>query len=115
MRTINKTSRFKADVKRLLGGRYRPVLQDELLSLVERLARDVELESRFCDHALIAGVQLAQQQLANGQGIEHELIKTMLFEMLNEEGVDEATDLSLEDIYQQALPRFTSIYTNGSY
>jgi mRNA interferase YafQ len=53
MRTINKTSRFKADVKRLLGGRYRLVLQDELLSLVERLARDVELESRFCDHALI--------------------------------------------------------------
>ena len=29
-----------------------------------------------------------------------------LREMLNEAGVDEATDLSLEDIYQQALSRF---------
>lgn len=53
MRTISKTTRFKTDMKRLLGGRYRQVLQDELLPLVESLAEDVVLDARFCDHALI--------------------------------------------------------------
>lgn len=32
--------------------------------------------------------------------------EAQLRDMLNEAGVDEATDLSLEDIYQQALSRF---------
>jgi len=53
MRVINQTARFKSDLKRLLKGRYRVIIQEELLALINQLAQDELLAEKFCDHALI--------------------------------------------------------------
>jgi mRNA interferase YafQ len=52
MRTIERSSLFKKDYKRLAGGRYCPALLDELPSVLTALVQDVKLESRHRDHDL---------------------------------------------------------------
>ena len=52
MRTIEWTSQFKRDYKRELRGRYRAVLDEYLFPVVDCLAKDQPLESRYRDHPL---------------------------------------------------------------
>lgn len=52
MRTIEWTSQFKRDFKRECKGPYRLVLDDLLFPVIEQLACDQVLESRYRDHAL---------------------------------------------------------------
>jgi mRNA interferase YafQ len=52
MRTIEWTSQFKRDFKRESKGQYRSILDDDLFSVIERLAHDQILEARYHDHSL---------------------------------------------------------------
>ncbi len=52
MRMIEWTSQFKRDFKRELKGQYRAVLDDDLFSVVDRLAKDEIIETRYRDHVL---------------------------------------------------------------
>lgn len=50
MRQIIRSSRFKADIKRIAGsGKHRP---DDLFDTLERLVKDEPLDRKHQDHAL---------------------------------------------------------------
>lgn len=52
MRAIEWTSRFKRDYKREQKGQYRASLDKNLFSIIEILANDKTLDSRYRDHSL---------------------------------------------------------------
>ena len=52
MRMIEWTNQFKRDFKRELKGQYRLTLDNDLFSIIERLANDEIIEDRYRDHAL---------------------------------------------------------------
>jgi mRNA interferase YafQ len=52
MRSIEWTGQFKRDFKREGKGQCRAILDDELFSVIERLARNQPLENRYHDHPL---------------------------------------------------------------
>jgi mRNA interferase YafQ len=52
MRTIERTTQFKRDYKREAKGRYRTILDQELVGVIRRLQEDLTLEARHRDHAL---------------------------------------------------------------
>nr|WP_267966843.1 type II toxin-antitoxin system YafQ family toxin [Allorhizobium ampelinum] len=52
VRKIEQTGQFKRDLKRESKGRYRAILEDELLPVIAALAQDEVLEARYRDHAL---------------------------------------------------------------
>lgn len=52
MRTIKHTSAFKRDVKREKKGRYRDIFNTELLEIINCLANDIPLHSKYRDHQL---------------------------------------------------------------
>ena len=53
MRKIERTNQFKRDLKRELAGRYKNVLTEDFVWLVEQLAADQSLADRNFDHTLI--------------------------------------------------------------
>ncbi len=53
MRTIEYSSAFKKNYKRLAGGRYRPALENELQSILRDLIHDRKLEQKHHDHELL--------------------------------------------------------------
>ena len=52
MRTIERTSRFKRDYRRVSRGRHRNDLDERLAVIVNALAHDISLDARHHDHAL---------------------------------------------------------------
>ena len=52
MRTVKQETAFKKDLKREMSGRYRGVIEEELPEIVEKLAKDIPLPSKYKDHAL---------------------------------------------------------------
>jgi mRNA interferase YafQ len=52
MRTIDKSSAFKRDYKRELGGRYRATLETDLREVLTALAMDMPLDAKYRDHDL---------------------------------------------------------------
>jgi len=52
VRTIKQTSQFKRDLKREAKGQYRATLEQDLMPVLEALAKDVPLDIRHRDHAL---------------------------------------------------------------
>jgi mRNA interferase YafQ len=52
MRKISPTTRFRRDYKREKRGPFKHILETELDSVIEKLARDEPLEARLRDHAL---------------------------------------------------------------
>ena len=52
MRTVKQTAAFKKCLKRMMAGRYRAVILEELPLIVEMLANDIDLPDRYQDHAL---------------------------------------------------------------
>ena len=55
MRTTRRTSKFNADYRRELRGRYRATVAADLESVVSLLAADVVLPRRYRDHRM-AGI-----------------------------------------------------------
>ena len=53
MRTIEWTGQFKRDYKREAKGKYRATLDVELSAVVNSLANDQALDSRYRDHGLV--------------------------------------------------------------
>ncbi len=53
MRMIERSSAFKKDYKRLLGGRYASALEKELPLILNALIRDQKLDPKHRDHDLI--------------------------------------------------------------
>ena len=54
MRTIDRTTAFKRDFKRLYKGQFRDVLLNDLPALLEKLAVDQALDSQHRDHKLVS-------------------------------------------------------------
>ena len=52
MRTIERTTKFKRDLKRELKGRYRATVDADLIALLKLLAFDRPIDARYRDHAL---------------------------------------------------------------
>lgn len=52
MRTIERTTQFKRDVKREMKGRHRTSLVDDLVAVLDRLVADDPLPPRHRDHPL---------------------------------------------------------------
>lgn len=52
MRTIEWTSQFKKDFKKASRGQYRATLDNELFSIIKRLANDEIIEVQYRDHSL---------------------------------------------------------------
>ena len=52
MQSIRRTTGFKRDLKRESKGRYRFILKNELLGIVEAFANNTQLYVKYCDHAL---------------------------------------------------------------
>lgn len=52
MRTIERTTAFKRDFKRVAKGPHRNVLGTDLRKIIEALATDRPLEPRYRDHTL---------------------------------------------------------------
>ena len=52
MRTIERTSQFKRDYKRVAKGQRQATLDADLFLVVKDLAQDQPLEPRYCDHPL---------------------------------------------------------------
>ncbi|MGV8000691.1 type II toxin-antitoxin system YafQ family toxin [Photorhabdus temperata subsp. temperata] len=52
MRTTEYTSQFKRDYKREKKGKHRAILDDTIMLVINELALDNPLESKYCDHAL---------------------------------------------------------------
>ncbi|MBN8808184.1 MAG: type II toxin-antitoxin system YafQ family toxin [Sphingomonas sp.] len=52
MRTIERSTRFKRDVKRELKGRHRTTLEADLVAVLSALLADQPLDPRYKDHAL---------------------------------------------------------------
>jgi mRNA interferase YafQ len=57
MRRIEQTTQFRKDYKRELRGRYKAVLEDELIQLIDMLIADIKLPSRYFDHPLVGRYQ----------------------------------------------------------
>jgi mRNA interferase YafQ len=55
MRTIERTTQFKRDYKREAKGQHRATLAQDLVSIVNALAKDQPLAERHRDHALAGG------------------------------------------------------------
>jgi mRNA interferase YafQ len=52
MRTIEWTTQFKRDFRRESKGQYRATLDDDLFPVIEDLANDQPLATRYRDHSL---------------------------------------------------------------
>lgn len=52
MRTIEWTTQFKRDFKRELKGQHRLTLDNDVFSVIERLANDEIIDDRYRDHVL---------------------------------------------------------------
>jgi len=52
MRTIERTSQFKRDYKRVAKGPHRSSLEQDLIEIVKALAKDQPLPEQHRDHAL---------------------------------------------------------------
>jgi len=52
MRTIEPTARFRMDIKREKKGKYRATLDVDSWPVINQLARDEALSTRYRDHAL---------------------------------------------------------------
>jgi mRNA interferase YafQ len=52
MRTIEWTGQFKRDYKREAKGKHRTTLDGELFAVINALANDQTLDSRYRDHGL---------------------------------------------------------------
>ncbi len=52
MRTIEATGQFKRDFKREAKGTHRVVLAHDFAEILKRLAEDLPLAAKCCDHAL---------------------------------------------------------------
>ncbi|MFB8831912.1 type II toxin-antitoxin system YafQ family toxin [Azotobacter sp. CWF10] len=52
MRTIKQTGQFKRDLTREVKGPHRATLEQDLLPVIEALAKDRPLEPKHRDHAL---------------------------------------------------------------
>lgn len=52
MRTLEQTGQFKRDLKRESKGLHRQALRGEFVTIVELLANDNALDSKYRDHAL---------------------------------------------------------------
>ena len=52
MRYVAQTKSFRRDLKRLIRGRYRDIIERELLEVVDILANDAPLDYSYHDHAL---------------------------------------------------------------
>ena len=57
MRRIEQTTQFRKDYKRELRGRYKAVIEDELVQLIDMLIADSKLPARYFDHALVGRYQ----------------------------------------------------------
>lgn len=57
MRTVEYTGQFKKDFKRENKGKYKAILEGELMTVVRLLAADQPLEPRHRDHALTGNWQ----------------------------------------------------------
>lgn len=57
MRTIERSSQFKADYKRERKGSYRKSIEADLLQVIELLVNDAEIPASYCDHALTGSMQ----------------------------------------------------------
>ncbi len=53
MRTIERSSAFRRDYKRLLGGRHHSALRKELPAVLQALVEGRKLEARHRDHELV--------------------------------------------------------------
>jgi len=53
MRTIERTTSFKRDFKRIAKSQYAHLLDGELRQIIITLANDQPLQARYHDHALI--------------------------------------------------------------
>lgn len=53
MRKIEYTGQFKRDYKRESKGKYRAILDTELMPVIKSLACELPLEPRYHDHALV--------------------------------------------------------------
>ncbi|ARO68394.1 YafQ family addiction module toxin [Xylella fastidiosa subsp. pauca] len=53
MREIKQLGQFKRDLKREAKGQHRATLEDDLLPVIDALAKDMPLEPRHRDHALV--------------------------------------------------------------
>lgn len=52
MRTIERTGKFKDDYKRVLKGRHRTTMDDDLRAVLTLLVNDQPLPARYKDHPL---------------------------------------------------------------
>ncbi len=52
MRTIEWTSQFKRDFKKVSKGRYHATLDSDLFAVIKRLANDQPIAERYRDHSL---------------------------------------------------------------
>lgn len=52
MRTIEWTTQFKRDFKRESKGKYRTTMENDSFPIVEHLAKDQLIETRYRDHSL---------------------------------------------------------------
>ena len=57
MRTIERSSQFKADYKRERKGSYRTSIEEDLKQVIEILVNDAPVPMHYCDHALIGAMQ----------------------------------------------------------
>lgn len=59
MRTIERTDQFKKDYKRESKGQHRKTIEDDLKSIVSKLANDEPLAPKHRDHPLGSGKIIA--------------------------------------------------------
>ena len=52
MRSVEYTTSFKKCIKRVLAGRYRDIIEEELPEIIHKLASDVKLPGKYKDHSL---------------------------------------------------------------
>ena len=52
MRSVKQETAFKKDLKSEMAGKYRAAIEEELPSLVDKLAKDIALPDKYKDHAL---------------------------------------------------------------
>jgi mRNA interferase YafQ len=53
MRTIERSSAFKRDFKREMKGKYRAILEKELIKVLTALMQDQPLAEKYRDHTLV--------------------------------------------------------------
>ena len=57
MRTIERSSQFKADYKRERKGSYRTSIEPDLKRVMEFPVSDAPVPTHYCDHALTGAMQ----------------------------------------------------------